>query len=261
MPGSVFVTLYGSSTYNVIRSCQIAFQISYIILHTHQSCMKDALTLHPCQYLMFKHLIFFLKLISPLCRMFEGEDMFKLVLCIGWDGWMASPSQWTWVWLDPGSWWWTGKSGMLQSTGLQSRTWLNDWTTTKKKIPNATGFRIGKQGSVQFSRSVVSDPLQPHGLQHTRPPCQSPTPGAYSNSCPLSRWCHPTISSFVFPFSSCPQSFPTSKSFPMIQLFASGDQSTGASLSASVLPGSIQGWFPLGLTSLIFLQSKGFSMK
>ena len=128
MPGSVFVTLYGSSTYNVIRSCQIAFQISYIILHTHQSCMKDALTLHPCQYLMFKHLIFFLKLISPLCRMFEGEDMFKLVLCIGWDGWMASPSQWTWVWLDPGSWWWTGKSGMLQSTGLQSWIRLNNWT-------------------------------------------------------------------------------------------------------------------------------------
>ena len=88
---------------------------------------------------------------------------------------------------------------------------------------------------VQFSCSVVSDSFWLHGLQHARPPCPSPTPRDYSSSCPLSRWCHPTISSSVIPFSSCPQFFPTSGSFPMSQLFASGDQSIGVSASASVL--------------------------
>ena len=90
--------------------------------------------------------------------------------------------------------------------------------------------------SVQFSRSVVSDSLQPHGLQHTRPPCPSPTPGACSSSCPLSQWCHPAISSSVIPFPSCPQSLPASESFPMSQLFAWGGQSTGVSALASFLP-------------------------
>ena len=113
--------------------------------------------------------------------------------------------------------------------------------------------------SVQFSRSVVSDSLRPHELQHTRPPCPSPTPGDYSNSCPLSRWCHPTISSSVVPFSSCPQSFPASGSFPMSQLFAWGCQSIGVSASTSVLPKNTQDWSPLGWTSWISLQSKGFS--
>ena len=111
--------------------------------------------------------------------------------------------------------------------------------------------------SVQFSRSVVSDSLRPHGLQHARPPCPSPTPGACSDSCPLSQWCHPTISSSVVPF--CLQSFPASRSFPMSRLFTSSDQSIGASASASVLPMNIQGWFPLGFTGLISLQSKEFS--
>ena len=100
--------------------------------------------------------------------------------------------------------------------------------------------------SVQFSRSVVSDSLRPHGLQHARPPCPSPTPRVYSNSCPLSRWCHPTIPSSVIPFSSCPQSFPASGSFQMSQFFASGGQNIGVSTSASVLPMNIQdlgtGW-------------------
>ena len=100
--------------------------------------------------------------------------------------------------------------------------------------------------SVQFSRSVMSDSLWPHGLQHARPPCPSPTPGVYSNSCPLSRWCHPTISSSVIPFSSCIQFFPASGSFQMSQLFVSGGQSTGISASTSVLPMNIQDWFPLG---------------
>ena len=109
--------------------------------------------------------------------------------------------------------------------------------------------------SVQFSCSYVSNSLQPHGLQHFRPPCPSPAPGIYSNSCPLSWCCHPTISSCVVPFSSCPQSFLASGSFLMSQLFASGGQSTGASALASVLPMSIQSWLPLGLTGLISLLS------
>ena len=104
---------------------------------------------------------------------------------------------------------------------------------------------------------VLSDTLWPHRLQHARLPCPSLSPGAYSNSCPLSQWCHPTISSSVAPWSSCPQYFPASESFSMNQLFASGDQSIGA--SASVLPMHIQDWFPLGLTGLISLQSKGLS--
>ena len=111
--------------------------------------------------------------------------------------------------------------------------------------------------SVQFIRSVVSDSLQPHESQHARPPCPSPTPGVYSNSCPSSWWCHPAISSSVVPFSSCPQSLPASESFPMSQLFAWGGQSTG--ISASVLPKNTQGWSPLGWTGWISLQSKGLS--
>jgi len=110
-----------------------------------------------------------------------------------------------------------------------------------------------------FSRSVMSVSIWPHGLQHTRPPCSSPSPRARSNSCPLSWWCHPTISSSVIPFSSCFQFFLVSWFSPVSQFFASGGQSIGASASASVLPMNIQGWFPLGLTGLISLQSKGFS--
>ena len=102
--------------------------------------------------------------------------------------------------------------------------------------------------SVQFSCSVVSDPLRPHGLQHARLPCPSPTPGACSNSCELNQWWHPTISSSVIPFSSCLQSFPASGAFPMSQFFTSGGQSIGVSASASVLPMNNQDWFPLGLT-------------
>ena len=111
--------------------------------------------------------------------------------------------------------------------------------------------------SVQFSRSVVSDSLQPHELQHARPPCPSPTPGVHSNSHPSSQWCHPAISSSVIPFSSCPQYLPASESFPMSQPFASGSQSIGASASASVLPMNIWDWFPLGFTGLISLLPKG----
>ena len=113
--------------------------------------------------------------------------------------------------------------------------------------------------SVPFSRSVVSDSLRPHELQHARPPCPSPTPGVYSNLCPSSWWCHPAISSSVIPFSSCPQSLPASGSFPMSQLFAWGGQSIGVSATASVLPMNTQDWSPLGWTGWISLQSKGLS--
>ena len=117
------------------------------------------------------------------------------------------------------------------------------------------------RGSVQFSHSVMSSSLWPHGLQHAMFSCPSPTPGAYSNSCPSSQWCHPAISSSATLFSFCLQSFPSSESFPLSWLFESSDQSIGASASASpsVLPMNIQDWFPLGLTGLISSQSKGLS--
>ena len=116
-----------------------------------------------------------------------------------------------------------------------------------------------KYCSLQFSHSVVSNSLQPHEPQHCRPPCPSPTPGVYPNSCPLSQWCHPTISFSVVPFSSCLQFSPASGSFKMSQLFASGSQSIRVSASTSVLPMNMQDWSPLGWTGWISLQSKGLS--
>ena len=113
--------------------------------------------------------------------------------------------------------------------------------------------------SVQFSHSVMSNSLRPHEPQHTRPPCPSPTLGVHPNPCPLSQWCHPAISSSVVSFSSCPQSFPASGSFPMSQPSASGAQSIRVSASTSFLPVNTQDWSPLGWTSWIFLQSKGLS--
>ena len=137
--------------------------------------------------------------------------------------------------------------------------------TKEARIYNGarTAFSINGAGEtgqfhVQFSHSVMSDSLQLHELQHNRPPCPSPTPGVFSNSCPLSQWCHPTVSSFVVPFSSCPQSFPASF-FQMSEFFPSGDQSIGDSSSASVLPINIQDWSPLGWTGWISLQFKGLS--
>ena len=114
--------------------------------------------------------------------------------------------------------------------------------------------------SVQFSRSVVSDSLRPHELQHARPPCPSPTPGVHSNLRPSSRWCHPAISSSVVPFSSCPQSLPASESFPMSQLFAWGGQSTGVSALASFLPKNTQGWSPLEWTGWRKLQVNDYKL-
>ena len=126
-----------------------------------------------------------------------------------------------------------------------------------KMSPDIT--RCPLRAMIQVSCSVMSDSLQPHGLQHARLPCPSPTPRACSNSCPLSRWCHPTISSSVVPFSSCLQFFPASGSFPVSQFFTSSGQSSRVSASESVLPTNVQDWFPLGLTDLISLQSKGLS--
>ena len=113
--------------------------------------------------------------------------------------------------------------------------------------------------SDHISRSVMSDSLRPHESQHARPPCPTPTPGVHSDSRPSGQWCHPAISSFIVPFSSCPQSLPASESFPMSQLFAWGGQSTGVSASASFLPKKSQGWSPSEWTGRISLQSKGLS--
>ena len=127
------------------------------------------------------------------------------------------------------------------------------------------GLAVGESGSCSeggtmlSSVQFMSNSLRPHGLQHTRLHCPTPTPRVYSNSCPLSRWCHPTISSSVVPFTSCLQSFPASGSFPVSQFYTSGGQSTGVSAAASILPMNIQGWFPLEWTGWISLQSKGLS--
>ena len=115
------------------------------------------------------------------------------------------------------------------------------------------------QSVSQFSRSLMSDSLRPHESQDARPPCPSPTPGVYPNSCPSSRWCHPTISFSVVPFSSCLQSLPASGSFPMSQLFAWGGQSIGVSALAPILPMNTKDWSPLGWTGWISLQFKGLS--
>ena len=120
-------------------------------------------------------------------------------------------------------------------------------------------IQLVKQDSVQFSLSVVSNSSRPHELQHARPPCPSPAPGVHSDSRPSSQWCHPAISSSVVPFSSCPQSLPASKSFPMSQLFTWGGQRTGVSALASFLPKKSQGWSPSEWTGWISLQFKGLS--
>ena len=162
--------------------------------------------------------------------------------------------------------------GRMQLCCLEASTWSDAAAT---HLPCGWGKscdlvnRAEKQWSLQppsgreanwfISRSVVSNSLQLHGLQHARPPSPSPPPGVYPNSCPSSQWCHPTISPSVVPFSSCLQSFPASGSFPLSQLSASGGQSIGVSASASVLPMSIQDWCPLGWTGWISSQSKGLS--
>ena len=161
--------------------------------------------------------------------------------------------------------WLPGEEG-----GLPSRVWRErqpgpqgqPGVERKATLPgptNAARWPRGGRCPVPFSRSALSDSLRPHKPQHAKPPCPSPTPGVYSNSCPSSQWCHPTISSSVVPFSFCPQSFPASGSFPMSHLFASGGQSIEVSASISVLPMNTQDWSPIGWTGWISLQSKGLS--
>ena len=137
--------------------------------------------------------------------------------------------------------------------GKQWRQWGNLFWGAPKSLQVVTAAPAAAK-SLQLCPT-----LWPHKPQHTRPPCPSPTPRAHPNPCPLSRWCHPTISSSIVPFSSCAQSFPAAGSFQMSQLFASGGQSIGVSASTSVLPMNIQDWFPLGWTGWISLQSKGLS--
>ena len=137
---------------------------------------------------------------------------------------------------------------------------FQNWLHCSVKLPSSAqlNWLISVYDSVsQFSRSVVSDSFRPHESQHARPPCPSPRPGVYSNSCPSSWWCHPAISSSVAPFSSCPESLPASGSFPVSQLFTWGGQSIRVSASASVLPMNTQAWSPWGWTGWTSLQSKG----
>ena len=135
----------------------------------------------------------------------------------------------------------------------------NKWQEGQRDGKQTPGKGLTANWSVQFSRSVMSSSLRPHGRQHSRPPCSSPTPRVYSNLCPLSWWCHPTFSSSIIPFSSCLQVFPSSGSYQLSQFFVSGGQSIGVSASTSVLLMYIQAWFPLGWTGWISLQSKGLS--
>ena len=164
---------------------------------------------------------------------------------------------WVWVWV----WVWVcvkrDSSPLLftlQHSYIHSDLWFSG-------LLPCTGFLYLSLRSVQFSSVTQSCPTlcNPQAWQHARPPCPSPTPGVHPNPCPLSRWCHPTISSSVVPFSSYLQSFPASGSFPISQFFTSGGQNIGALASASVLPMNIQDWFPLGWTGWISLQSKGLS--
>ena len=179
---------------------------------------------------------------SPQGSSIHGVLQMRILKWVGMPflGGSSSPRDWTYVYL-------------VSCTGRQvitSVTWEAQCRTSwYNKIFS----------SVQFSCSVVSDSLRPHELQHARPPCPSPTPGVHPDPCPLSRWCHPAISSSVIPFSFCPQTLPALGSFPMSQLFTSGGQRTGVSALASVLPMNTQDWFPLEWTGWISLQSKGLS--
>ena len=175
---------------------------------------------------------------------------------------------------------WTKEPGGLQATGLQriGHDWANKQSTSSNKLDCKEGWALRnwcfkivvlekplespfvlQAYSVQFSCLVMSNSLWPHESQHSRPPCPSPTPRVYPNSCPSSQWCHSAISSSVVPFSSCPQSLPASESFPVSQLFTSGGQSIGVLAPASFLPMNIQDWSPLEWTGWISLQYKGLS--
>ena len=172
---------------------------------------------------------------------------------------MASLTRWTWVWVNSRSWWWTGRPGVLQFMGSQRVG--HDWVTSLSLYIYLMLITFRQFLQHSFSVQSLSHVwfLKLHGLQHARLPCPSLSPRVGLKSCPLSQWCHPTILSSVVPFSSYPQSVPRSGSSPVDQLFASGGQSIRDSASAPVFPMHVQGWFPLGLTGLISLQSKELS--
>ena len=150
---------------------------------------------------------------------------------------------------------------VILDNNLSTKRWWALWESDSKFLESRSviTYFMSQFSSVQFSRSVMSDSLQPHESQHTRPPCPSPTPQVHSDSRPSSQWCHPAISSSVVSFSSCPQFLPASESFPMSQLFTWGGQTTGVSALASFLPKKSQGWSASEWTGWISLQSKGLS--
>ena len=164
------------------------------------------------------------------------------------DAWTGSPENWAFLFLSE-----MFSQCLVILTECPTSTY---WMTPACPWQQGRLIIVNKFSSVHFSHSVMSNSLSSHVLQHTRFPCPSPTPRACSSSCPLNRWCHPTISSSVIPFSSCLQSCPASGSFPRSQFFTSGAQIIGVSASASVLPMNIQDWFPVGRTGWISLQSK-----
>ena len=181
------------------------------------------------------------------CRRCKGSTLDPWVRKITWKREQATHSS-ILAWRIP----WTEEPGRLQTT--ESHSVRHDW----RDVADTHTHTFGKtELHYQFSHTVMSNSLQPHELQQSRPPCPSPTPRVYPNPRPWSRWCHPIMSSSVISFSSCP--FPTSLSFPMSQLFASGGQSTVLSASKSVLSMNIQDWSPLGWTGWISLKSKGLS--
>ena len=172
------------------------------------------------------------------------EMIFKLRCCFCWNSKYLSGQWFFWV-----------REFLGNILSCQGSVWLGGGLTNwDRRFIGGLNWRaeqkdlFGDYSSVPFSRSVVSDSLRPHELQHARPPCPSPTLGVYPNSCASSQWCHPAISSSVVPFSSCPHSLPASGSFPVSQLLASGGQSIGVSASASVPPMNTQDWSPLGWT-------------
>ena len=187
--------------------------------------------------------------ISSLCDPFSHPWLRQESICLQW----GRPGFNPWVRKIPWRRKWQPTPLFLLGEFLVLRSLVGYNPQVQKKLDMTERLRLLSSfhfahihTSVQFSRSVVSDSLRPHESQHVRPPCPSPTPRVYSNSCPLCQWCYPAISSSVVPFSSCPQSFPASGSFPMNQLFASGGQRIGVSDSNSVLPMNTQDWFPLG---------------
>ena len=174
--------------------------------------------------------------------------------------WLNQPSltQWTFVWINSGSWWWTVRPGVLQSMGSW-RVWHNWATELNWSVDRGTWLATVHEVTESDTTEHLSAAAGHRQGLLARPLCPSPTPRIYSNSSPLSRWCHPTISFSVVPFFSCLQTFPASGSLQMSQLFASGDQNIGVSASVSVLPMNTQDWSPLGWTGWISLQSKWLS--